>query len=231
MRYSKQESKLAGQGPSRRELLQAFGLAALASSFSGYARWSYAFAEDAMQHHHAVPAQNSVHPVYRPQFFSPVEYQSMETLCDLILPATADPKRSAGKSALQPGAKQAGVAEFIDFIVFSDAKLQTPFRNGLAWLERASAPSASFVKLPVDQQSALLERLAYKAKHRDGEQEGQKFFLLARRYTVMGFYTTRMGLEALDYPGLIFYGTSPGCTHPDNPEHAGLEEAFGGFRA
>ena len=221
---------MAGQGPSRRELLQALGLAAVASSFTGYKRWSYAFAEDTMQHHHPASAPNAVHPVYHPQFFSPVEYQCMEVLCDLILPPTPDQKRSAGKGIMQPGAKQAGVAEFIDFIVSVDVTLQAPFRSGLEWLQRAIAPSPSFVKLAVAQQTALLERLAYKAKHRAGEQDGQRFFLLARKYTVMGFYTTRIGLETLDYPGLMFYGTSPGCTHPDNPEHAGLEEARGGAR-
>jgi hypothetical protein len=69
---------------------------------------------------------------------------------------------------------------------------------------------------------ALLERLAYKSKHRPNETTGQQFFLLFRRYTVMGFYTTRVGLESLDFPGLKFYSESPGCPHHDNPEHTGL---------
>ena len=72
------------------------------------------------------------------------------------------------------------------------------------------------------QQHALLERLAYKAHQRETEKAGQQFFRLFRRYTVMGFYTTRIGLESLDYPGLKFYAASPGCTHTGNPEHLGL---------
>ena len=222
---------MAGQGPSRRELLQALGLAAAASTFSGFSRWSYAFAEEEMQHPNAAPTSKVVHPVYHPQFFPPTEYRNVEILADLILPPAPSSHAKDGQSKMQPGARQAGVAEFIDFMVFTDAELQSPFREGLAWLDSASAPASSFATQPVAQQTALLERLAYKAKHREGEQPGRQFFLLVRRYTVMGFYTTRAGLESLDYPGLTFYGTSPGCTHADNPEHAGLAEACGGQAA
>jgi hypothetical protein len=196
---------LAGQGPSRRELLQALTLASAASTFSGFSRWGFAFAEIS-----AAPAM--ANPVYRPQFFSPSQYRTVELLAELILPAVPP----------QPGAREAGVAEFIDFMVFSDATLQTPFRDGLEWLDRASAPAADFVSLTAVQQNALLERLAYKAKQQQSEKAGQQFFLLFRKYTVMGFYTTRVGLESLDYPGLTFYATSPGCTHAGNPEHVGL---------
>jgi gluconate 2-dehydrogenase gamma chain len=106
--------------------------------------------------------------------------------------------------------------------VFSDPPLQTRFRDGLQWLDRASAPAADFVSLSAIRQNALLERLAYKAKQQESEKAGQQFFLLFRKYTVMGFYTTRAGLESLDYPGLTSYATSPGCTHAGNPEHVGL---------
>ena len=37
-----------------------------------------------------------------------------------------------------PGAKEAGVAEFIDFMVASDPEVQYPFRMGLAWLNAHS---------------------------------------------------------------------------------------------
>jgi gluconate 2-dehydrogenase gamma chain len=201
---------LAGQGPSRRELLQALTLASAASVFPGFARWSYGLGE--------ATAQSTVNPVYRPQFFSAGEYATVELLADLILPATED----AEKKRL-PGAKEAGVAEFIDFMVFSDRQQQAPFRDGLHRLDHAG--SASFVTLPAAKQNALLERLAYKAKHRPQEKQEQAFFLLFRRYTVMGFYTTRVGLESLDFPGFTFYSTSPGCTHHDNREHVGLEGA------
>jgi len=207
---------MAGQAPSRRELLQALTLAGLASTFCGFSRWSYALAEEVDPHHHQDAPVQIAHAAYTPQFFSPHEYRTVEVLADLILPATED-----GSHQLQPGAKQAGVAEFIDFMVSSDPSLQPQFRDGLAWLDKASEP-AGFAALSREQPNALLERLAYKAKHRESEKTGQQFFRLFRKYTVMGFYTSRIGLESLDYPGLKFYGASPGCTHEGNPEHIGL---------
>jgi gluconate 2-dehydrogenase gamma chain len=197
---------LAGQGPSRRELLQALTLASAAAAFPGFSRWSHALAE-----------QHTVQPAYRPQFFSPAQYQAVEQIAELILPPTQDAARKA-----LPGAREAGVAEFIDFMVFSDPKLQPEFLHGLRWLDHAAAPAGSFSQLSSAQQYALLERLAYKAHHRETEKAGQQFFRLIRRYTVIGFYTTRIGLESLDYPGLKFYSASPGCTHPGNPEHIGI---------
>ena len=203
---------MAGQGPSRRELLQALTLASAAGAFSGFSRWSFAFAERSPQHDHSVASPAVVNSVYRPQFFTPSQYRTVDTLAELILPAVPP----------APGAREAGVAEFIDFMVFSDATLQAPFRDGLQWLDRASTPAADFVSLTAVQQNELLERLAYKAKRQESEKAGQQFFLLFRKYTVMGFYTTRAGLESLNYPGLTFYATSPGCTHAGNPEHVGL---------
>jgi hypothetical protein len=198
---------LAGQGPSRRELLQALTMASAAGAFSGFCRWGYALAD-----------QRTLQPAYRPQFFSSSEYQTVELLAELILPATHD---AAGKA--QPGASEAGVAEFIDFMVFSDPSLQPEFHHGLQWLDHAAAaPASSFFRSTHAQQHAILERLAYKAHQRETEKAGQQFFRLFRKYTVMGFYTTRIGLESLDYPGLKFYAASPGCTHAANPEHLGL---------
>ena len=48
-----------------------------------------------------------------------------------------------------------------------------------------------------------------------------------REHTLMGFYTSRIGLEQLGYPGLQFYAESPGCPHPDDPEHAHLRPQSG----
>ena len=103
---------MAGQAPSRRELLQAMTLAGLASTFSGFSRWSYALSEEAHPHNHQDAPAQIAHAAYSPQFFTPSEYRTVEVLADLILPATED---SAHKP--QPGAKDAGVAEFIDFMV------------------------------------------------------------------------------------------------------------------
>jgi len=83
--------------------------------------------------------------------------------------------------------------------------------------------SASLWSCVNPQQVELLEHLAYKERHRDGEEKGREFFHLLRDYTVKGYYTTRIGLEALGYPGLkTMWAEMPGCPHTDDPEHLHL---------
>jgi hypothetical protein len=189
----------------RREVLRAMAIAAAASQFPGFHRW--AFACD-----HLVTEAVQVKPAsYSPHFFSPAEYATIERLTEMIIPSDGS-----------PGAKEAGVAEFIDFMVWSDPSVQYPWRLGLTWLDAHARRIAgnTFREITPQEQTDLLDHLAYKQKFRDGEEDGRQFFKLAREYTLMGFYTTRMGLEQLDCPGLRFYSESPECPHEDDPEHA-----------
>ena len=179
---------------------------AAVSQFTGFARWAFADQSDA----HSAHAQTPVKPhSYRPQFFAPAEYATLDRLTDLIIPGDDT-----------PGARDAGVVEFIDFMAAKDPRLQSSFRAGLTWLDRTSkaAHGKEFLELPEGQQIDLLQTAASSKS----DPEGTKFFLLAREYTVMGYYTSRIGLQALDYPGLKLYSQSPACPHPGNPEHKHL---------
>lgn len=228
---------MAGQAPSRRQLLQALACASAASAAPGFVCWSFAFAEPAppqqpATHRHppaAAPAHRA--PVYTPRFFTPLEYTTVVMLAELILPRTPSPQMLASHNTGVPhaavtpagaGATDAGVAEFIDFMAAHDPTLQTVFRQGLSWLDSASVPQ-TFAVLPPARQTDLLERLAYKRNFRPDEKPGQEFFSLMRRYTVMGFYTTRLGLEALDYPGLRFYAESPSVPNDGSLAQLGVQ--------
>jgi gluconate 2-dehydrogenase gamma chain len=213
---------MAGQGPSRRQLLQAIACASLASSAPGFSRWAYGFAEADPQHLHQSPTSHAhANAAYKPRFFSPTEYKTIGVLAELILPGTSSKAVLAGHHSISAsghkavaraedaGATDAGVDEFIDFMVSEDAALQPAFRNGLIWLDQASGSAQLFTSLPPADQRGILERLAYKSKFRAEDKLGQAFFALMRKYTVMGFYTSRIGLESLDYPGLRFYAASP----------------------
>ncbi len=198
---------MAGQGLERREILRAMALAAAASQFPGFSRWAFACG------HVGIPAGQARPTSYNPQFFTPSEYEVVERLSEMILPSDGS-----------PGAREAGVSEFIDFMVFSDPGVQYRFRYGLTWLNTRSEElyGKTFGGLTAEEQSDILQHLAYKDHYRPGENEGREFFKLIREYTIMGFYTSRIGLEQLDYPGLKFYSKSPGCPHPDDPEHLHL---------
>jgi hypothetical protein len=199
---------MAGQGIERREVLRIMAMAAAASGFPGFVRWTFACG-------HGGPGLLQVRPAtYTPRFFSPDEYATVERLADLILPSDGT-----------PGAREAGASELIDFMVASNPKIQYTFRYGLTWLDAHAGRSqgGTFRALDAAQQEELLGRLAYKDRYRAGEEEGRAFFKLIREYTLMGFYTSKVGLEQLDYPGLhSYYRALPGCPHPDDPEHEHL---------
>ncbi len=201
---------MAGQGIERREILRAMAIAAAASSFPGFERW--AFAHDHAAHQSkADPSQ--VAKQYKPQFFSPHEYQTMTILTELIIPSDET-----------PGAREAGVGEFIDFMAASDPKVQYRFRYGLSWLDAHALRlhGRKFKDMKTEQQIGILNHFAYQDKHREGEEHGRQFFKLMRDYTVMGFYTTRIGMQQLDVPTLKMYASSPACPHTDDPEHKRL---------
>jgi hypothetical protein len=104
---------------------------------------------------------------------------------------------------------------------------QTRFISGLDWMNARchSEFGHGFMDCTPEQQSSLLEELAYKSKFKPTTESGREFFQMMRTYTVVGYYTTRIGLQSLGYPGLrTVWPNMPGCTHPDDPEHAHLRE-------
>jgi len=204
---------VAGQGIERREMLRVLAMAAAAGQFPGFHRWAFACG------HHGegdvIPAPAAR---YTPQFFTADEYATLDQLTALILPNDGT-----------PGARDAGVSEFIDFMVAHDPALQYDFRFGLSWLDMHAkqAQQRPFRDLEPAAQTALLQPLAARVPASEGLahpglEEGRAFFAHLRRYTLMGFYTSRVGLEQLGYPGLQIYTESQGCPHPDDPEHLHL---------
>jgi gluconate 2-dehydrogenase gamma chain len=201
---------MAGQGIQRREMLRILGTAAAAARFPGFSKWGFACG-------HIGNAKLQIRPaMYVPQFFTAAEYAMVGRLAEIIIPSDAT-----------PGAKEAGVAEFIDFMVASDPERQYPFRTGLSWLNAHSERSLGrkFLELSPTQQNSLLEPLGFKDKARPGEEDGREFFSLVREFTVTGFYTSEIGFKELDNPALRFYSESPECPHKGDPEHLHLPTA------
>jgi hypothetical protein len=226
---------MGGQGVERRDILRFIGIASVAGGFPGFSKWAFACAQE---HVHApasgAPAQAARGP-YQPLFFSAQQFQMIEHLADMIIPADDT-----------LGAKEAGVAEFIDFMVANrvavsakrdvrsteDAielgnEAQIRFVSGLDWINARckSEFGHPFMECAREQQVSLLEEIAYKAKFKPTTESGRAFFQFVRDYTVVGYYTTKIGLESLGYPGLrTVWPAMPGCTHRDDPEHTHLRE-------
>ena len=188
-------------------MLKILGTAAAAAQFPGFSKWSFACG-------HIGNAALQIKPAaYRPVFFNDSEYAIIERLTDIIIPSDAT-----------PGAKEAGVSEFIDFMVGADPSVQYTFRTGLAWLDAHAEQSAGkkFMALTPKQQTSLLEPFGFKEKSHPGNEAGRHFFGVVREYTVTGFYTSEIGFTELDNPALKFYSESPECPHKGDPEHQHL---------
>jgi gluconate 2-dehydrogenase gamma chain len=220
---------MGGQGFERRDILHYIGIASVAATFPGFHQWVFACA----QHPDAAPVAAQADS-YTPLFFSPQQYRLVEHLADMIIPEDET-----------PGAKQAGVAEFIDFMlanrvpvsgsrdirstqdaIEAGSEAQTLFVNGLGWINARSHSlfGRDFLECTSDQQNALLKEIAYKEKFKPNTESGRAFFQMMRDYTVIGYYTTKIGLESLGYPGLrTVWPKMPGCPHPNDPEHKHLQ--------
>src|SRR5262245_53416541 len=154
------------------------GIAAVASHFPGFVRWAYA-----AEHPSSEPAP--IRPTaYTPQFFASQDYPLIARLTELIIPSDET-----------PGAREAGVAEFVDFMVAHDQEQQQAMRTGLAWFHAHVERNYSqrFLALTEPQQVSVLEPLAYQSKYREGEEAGREFLRRIRELTVMGFYTSKVG--------------------------------------
>jgi gluconate 2-dehydrogenase gamma chain len=221
---------MGGQTIARREIVRLLGIAAVAATFPGFSRWSFAGAAEEP----APAAGGLVARNYRPLFFSPAQLELIVHLAEMIIPADDT-----------PGARQAGVGEFIDFMVANrvpisgsghqdsprdsavafGSELQRQWLEGLAWIDAHCTYEFGhdFLKCSAAQQNAVLTALAYKSKYTPATEPGREFFQLLRDYTVTGYYTSRTGMESLGVPGLrSAWDRPPGCPHQDDPEHRRL---------
>ncbi len=180
----------------RRELLRRAG----SIPFAGLA-FSAAALEAAHEHvaKQKAAAQARKGP-YRPQAFTAGEWATVRLLPELVIP-TDD--RSGG-------AVEAGVPEFIDFVLtdpLSDPrereKLQTQVRGGLAWLDRECAErfGRAFVDCTEGERKGVLDGIAWPERVRPGQEAGAAFFTAFRDLVASGFWTSRVGVEDLQYRG------------------------------
>jgi hypothetical protein len=162
-----------------------------------------------MHHQDAEPESAAA---YTPQFFSAEEFETVEILTALIIP-TDD----------TPGAKEAEVANYIDFVVFSAAEfepgLQKEWMDGLKFVESESRRQfgKSFQAATEAERTKLLTEMSAAEHDAKSRHESSGFFSTVKDMTVEGFYTSKIGLiDVLDFQGMNYMADFPGCTHPEH---------------
>jgi gluconate 2-dehydrogenase gamma chain len=178
------------------KMLTAASLAAIGLAAPDVAR-AAEYARDALQ-------QGA--PAYRPIFFTAAEWPMVRTLSDLVIP----------KDARSGSATDAGVPEFMDFIMNEYKGGQVWMRDGLKWLnaECKTRFKKDWVQCSPSQQHAILDDIAFPKKAKPSVKAGVDFFSHFRDLTSSGFWTSRIGVKDIGYMGNITVSEWVGCPEP-----------------
>ena len=190
---------------SRRDVLKSLTLGAVAGSVLRVIP-----AEAAEYAHRMIAAEKAATAAYKPKFFSAHQYETLQALCDAIIP----------KDARSAGALQAGAPELIDLLTSENSDYQVQFGGGLLWLD--STCDDRFGKVYLDctpvEQKHILDLISYKrnALSEPGLSNGIEFFRFLRNLTTDAYVTSEVGIKDLGYVGNTFLLEFSGC--PPVPE-------------
>jgi len=170
---------------------------------------------------------------FQPQFFSPPEFETLLRVVESMLGAGSESPaqavaewidlRMASAPAVRKGARllssdhRALAVSYYGAEAVANLESHDPdqtCRAGLRWLERESQNryQSSFAHLPETRRIELLKSISDERSERAVENDGTRFFVLLKAEIIRGYYTSKAGLEELDFKGNGFYPASPGCS-------------------
>ena len=168
------------------------------------------------QHGSAAARAGAKKAPYKPKFFTPHEWATVALLADIVIP----------KDEKSGSATEAGVPEFIDFMLIDKPEGQVPMRGGLRWLDAESTSrfGKRFREVTDVQRTEILDDIAYPRKAKPELSHGVAFFSRFRDAVATGFFTSKMGIADLKYMGNVANPMWDGC--PDNCyAHLGVTKA------
>ena len=193
----------------RRSMLQLLGSAPVVAGLT----WTDAEATQAAQAAKSTQAARRAGTAYKPKFFNAHEWATINVLVDIIIP----------KDERSGSATEAGVPVFMDFLLDDQPNRQTAMRGGLAWidLECQDRYDKRFLECTADERTAVLDDIAWPQKAKPEFAHGVAFFNSFRDLTASGFWSSKMGVEDLQYIGNVMVAEWKGCP-PDALKKLGL---------
>ena len=184
---------------SRRDAVQL--LAAL--PFAAIMRWPSAEQDRVRNFVDAALKSAAEGAAYAPKFFTAAEFRTARILADMIIPRD---ERSGNAS-------DAGVPEFMDFMMMDRPNNQAWMRAGLTWLDAQSNTrfSKPFADATEAQRGQILNDIAWPARAPATMTDGVSFFNRFRDLTSSGFWSSRIGVKDLQYKGNLFVSDWNGC--------------------
>ena len=184
----------------RRDTLKALGLTAIGTTALLKSCTTDDKSKIAKGEVEAVPGREKfeiehINELNEEKFFGEHEMATITVLVDIIIP----------NDDVSGSATDAGVPDFIEFIVKDMPQHQLPMRGGLKWLDMQcfNRFDAVFIECNNEQQIELIDEIAYPDKAAPEMQQGVAFFSRLRQLTASGFYTTKIGIEDIGYKGNV----------------------------
>jgi len=130
---------------------------------------------------------------YRPKVFTQPQWQAVRILVDLVIPK--DDRSGSATDAMVP--------EFMDVFMADRQNMQRWMTSGLKWLDDECRKRfrRTFVQCDASQRTAVLDDIAWPARAREEMQAGVRFFNNFRNFTASGFWSSKIGVEDLQYMG------------------------------
>ena len=162
---------------------------------------------DAAAHTHTVLEEIAQQPgkAFTPRFFSALEWRTVRVLADIVIP----------RDAKSGSASDAGVPEFMDYVMIEFPNNQTRVREGLGWInaESRSRFGVAFPDATAAQRLQIVDDIAFPFKNKPEHIQGVRFFSSFRDLTASGFFTSRIGVSDIGYlgnrPQSAWHGCSP----------------------
>ncbi len=131
--------------------------------------------------------------LFAENYFSEHELVTIAVLCDIILPSDHP----------NGGALDAGLPDFVEFMVKDRERYKLPVRGGIAWLDTYAIDEfgADFINITERQRLQICDRIAWPDVDDPELQPGVQFFSFMRDLTLTGYYTTELGFRDLGYQG------------------------------
>lgn len=128
-------------------------------------------------------------------FFTEQERKKLDILVDIIMPADSE----------SGSATEAGVPDFIEFMMKDYPGYQTPMRGGLMWLDNYSNDTygKTFLELSDKERMEVIDLIAWPEKASPEMKGPVMFFNMLRNLTATGYFTKEMGFKYLGYQGNI----------------------------
>lgn len=138
--------------------------------------------------------------------FNAHEWRTVRVLVDIVIP----------KDARSGSATDAKVPEFMDVFMQTRENMRTWMRTGLTWLDDECTKrfTRQFLDCDDAQRKAVLDEIAYPRRARAEMQNGVRFFNNFRNFTASGFWSSKMGVDDLQYMGNRPMAQWNGCPAP-----------------